>query len=162
MLVSVYAWACSPPGIVLRRIIPYLGHLPRKPLRDRYSQAHIYHQLGIVAQEQRQWAQAEDYYRQALELFVEFNDRYAQALTYHQLGMVAQEQRQWAQAEEHFLRALETYVDYEDEHNLGIVLGSLARLHRAGGGQGLAEAVAKVLGISSNDAEALLARAAGG
>jgi len=118
--------------------------------------------LGIVAQEQRQWAQAEDYYRQALELFVEFNDRYAQALTYHQLGRVAQEQGQWAQAQEHFLRALETVVDCQDKDGLGIVLRSLARLHRAGRGQGLAEAVAKILRIGTDEAEALLASAAGG
>jgi len=39
-----------------------------------------------VAQEQRQWAQAEEYYRQALAIYVEFNDRYEQAGTYHQLG----------------------------------------------------------------------------
>jgi uncharacterized protein HemY len=43
--------------------------------------------LGVVAQEQRQWAQAEQHYRDALSIYVEFNDRYAQAGTYHQLGM---------------------------------------------------------------------------
>jgi len=35
MLSGVYAWACSPPVIVLRRIIPYLDYLPRKPLRGQ-------------------------------------------------------------------------------------------------------------------------------
>jgi len=53
----------------------------------------------VVAQEQRQWAQAEEYYRQALAIKIEFNARYEQAATYHQLGSVAQEQRQRAQAE---------------------------------------------------------------
>ena len=40
----------------------------------------------MVAQEQRQWAQAEGYYQQALAIKVEFNDRYEQANTYHKLG----------------------------------------------------------------------------
>ena len=90
--------------------------------------ASIYHQLGMVAQEQRQWAQAEEHYRKALEIYVEFDDRYEQAGTYHQLGMVAQEQRQWAQAEEHYRKALEIYVEFDDRyeqastyHQLGMV-----------------------------------------
>src|SRR3712207_6973669 len=54
------------------------------------------------SEEQRQWGQAEQYYQQALQIFIEYNDRYAQAKTYHQLGIVAQAQRQWAQrSEEH-------------------------------------------------------------
>ena len=42
--------------------------------------------LGMVAQEQRQWGQAEQYYQQALAIIVEFNDRYSQARIYHNLG----------------------------------------------------------------------------
>ena len=90
--------------------------------------AGIYHQLGRVAQEQRHWAQAEQHYRQALALFVEFGDRYGQASTYHQLGMVAQAQRQWAQAEQHYRQALALKVEVGDRyeqagtyHQLGYV-----------------------------------------
>src|SRR5262249_24614737 len=71
------------------------------------TSASIYHQLGYVAQEQRQWAQAEAYYQQALQIYVEYNDRYSQADTYHQLGRVAEEQRQWAQAEAYYRQALQ-------------------------------------------------------
>ena len=53
---------------------------------DCYSQAPTYHQLGIVAQKLRQWAQAEAYYQQALAIYVEFNDRYERAGTHHHLG----------------------------------------------------------------------------
>jgi len=81
-----------------------------------------------VAEEQRQWAQAEQYYQKALEIYVEFNDRYEQAGTYGQLGMVAQEQRQWAQAERHYQRALEISIEFNDRmgqarthHQLGRV-----------------------------------------
>ncbi len=42
----------------------------------RKMSASIYHQLGIVAEEQRQWQQAEQYYQQALQIRLEYNDRY--------------------------------------------------------------------------------------
>ena len=87
-----------------------------------------YHQLGMVAQEQRQWVQAEQYYQHALQIFIEFNDRFAQADAYHQLGRVAQEQRQWAQAEQYYQHALQIYIEFNDRfqqastyHQLGIV-----------------------------------------
>jgi tetratricopeptide (TPR) repeat protein len=123
--------------------------------------ASTYHQLGMVAQEQRQWKQAEGYYQQALEIQIEFDDRYSQASTYHQLGRVAQEQRQWKQAQDLYLKALETFVAFQDRHSLGIVLRSLARLWQASGEASLPAAVAGVLGISEAEAEELL-RGAGG
>ena len=102
------------------------------------GRAGIYHQLGIVAQEQRQWQQAEEYYQKALEIYIEFKDRYKQAGTYHQLGIVAQEQRQWQQAEEYYQKALEIYIEFEDRysqastyHNLGIVAQEQRKWHQA-------------------------------
>ena len=62
--------------------------------------AHTYHQLGWLAQEQRQWKQAEEYYQKALEIRINLKERDLQAETYHGLGTVALEQRQWKQAEE--------------------------------------------------------------
>jgi len=91
-----------------------------KRLRDsdqrQKATASVYHQLGYVAQAQRQWAQAEQHYQKALEISIEFNDRYSQASTYHQLGRVAEEQRQWAQAEQHYQKALEIYVEFNDRY----------------------------------------------
>jgi tetratricopeptide (TPR) repeat protein len=81
--------------------------------------AGIYHQLGMVAQEQRQWKEAEQYYQQALQIYIEYNDRYAQASTYHQLGRVAQEQRQWEQAEQYYQQALQIYIEYNDRYEQG-------------------------------------------
>jgi tetratricopeptide (TPR) repeat protein len=88
----------------------------------------LYHQLGAVAQEQRQWAQAEAYYQQALAIEIEFNARSEQADTYHQLGIVAQKQRQWAQAEDYYKQALAIDVEFNDRyeqagtyHQLGMV-----------------------------------------
>jgi tetratricopeptide (TPR) repeat protein len=90
--------------------------------------ASVYHQLGMVAGEQRRWAQAEEYYQQALAIFIEFNDRYFQASTYHQLGMVAGEQRRWAQAEEYYQQALQIYVEFNDRYNQGRVYHQLGRV----------------------------------
>src|SRR5438876_4055953 len=98
---------------------------------DRYEQADTDHELGRGAQEQRQWQQAEQYYQQALQIYIEYNDRYKQAGTYHQLGVVAEEQRQWEQAREYFLQALEIFVEYKDTFSGGVVLRSLARLWKA-------------------------------
>jgi len=108
--------------------------------------ATIYHQLGRVAQEQRQWQQAEDYYKQALNIEIEFNDRYEQARTYGQLGVLARTQEQWEQAGEYLLKALEIYVEYNDQYIAGIVLRNLSRLWQSGNTPGLAAAVAGVLG----------------
>ena len=91
-------------------------------------QASTYHNLGMVAREQRKWQEAESNYQQALQIFVESKDRYAQASTYHQLGMVAQEQRKWQEAEGNYQQALQIKVESKDRysqactyHHLGIV-----------------------------------------
>ncbi len=90
--------------------------------------ATIYHQLGMVAQEQRKWKEAEQYYQQALQLKIEYNDRYAQASTYHQLGIVAQEQRQWAQAEQYYQQALQIYIEYNDRYAQASTYHQLGRV----------------------------------
>src|SRR5262249_8780922 len=73
--------------------------------REKLKAGMLYN-LGRMAQEQRQWEQAEQYYQQALAIKIEFNDRYEQANTYHQLGRMAQEQRQWGQAEQYYQQSL--------------------------------------------------------
>ncbi|AUI69122.1 tetratricopeptide repeat protein [Beggiatoa leptomitoformis] len=78
--------------------------------------ANTYHQLGMVAQAQRQWSQAQDYYQQALAILIEFNDRYSQASTYNQLGMVVEEQRQWSQAQDYYQQALAIWIEFNDRY----------------------------------------------
>jgi tetratricopeptide (TPR) repeat protein len=123
--------------------------------------AFIYHQLGSVAQHQRQWAQAEQYYQQALQIYIEYNDRYQQAGTYHQLGQVAKEQQQWQQARDYFLRSLEFVITFDDPYHQGMVLRGLARLWRASNDASLPAAVANVLGASVEETEALLRKMLG-
>jgi tetratricopeptide (TPR) repeat protein len=91
-----------------------LTFLDTKP--KAMGRSSIYHQLGMVAQGQRKWQQAEEYYQKALEIKIEFKDRYSQASTYHQLGIVAQEQRKGQQAEEYSQKALEIYIEFNDRY----------------------------------------------
>jgi tetratricopeptide (TPR) repeat protein len=100
--------------------------------------ASILHRLGVVAQEQRQYKQAEEYYKKALEICIEFNARYDQAPTYHQLGHVAQEQRQYKQAEEYYKKALEIKIEFNDRYDqastynqLGVVAQEQKRYEQA-------------------------------
>jgi tetratricopeptide (TPR) repeat protein len=67
--------------------------------------AGILHNLGIVAQEQRRFAEAEDAYKKALEIKLAFNERHNAANTYHQLGIMAQKQRRFAEAEDAYNKA---------------------------------------------------------
>ena len=79
--------------------------------------ASVHHQLGMVAQAQRQWETAVSHYQQALAIFIEFNDRYRQASTYHNLGHIAQEQRQWETAVSHYQQALAICIEFNDRYN---------------------------------------------
>ncbi len=142
--------------------LTYISQLPGVTAEFRATAlASVHHNLGMVAEEQRAWAQAEAHYQQALEIYIEFNDRYSQASTYHQLGRVAEEQEQWDQARSYFLTALQTYHEFGEQHNLNIVYTSLARLNRAGGDATLPAAVAAVLGVDVATVEARFAEALG-
>jgi len=100
--------------------------------------ATTYHQLGIVAQELREYHQARDYYQQALEINIEFGDRYSCARTYHQLGNVAQELREYHQTRDYYQQALEIFIEFGDRyscastyHQLGYVAQELREYHQA-------------------------------
>ncbi|WP_334728868.1 tetratricopeptide repeat protein [Nostoc sp.] len=90
-----------------------------------------YHQLGRVAQEQRQFDVAVDYYNKALKICEDPGDLYNAAnaaVEYHHLGMVAQEQRQFDVAVDYYKKALKICEDTGDFYgaasayqNLGVV-----------------------------------------
>ncbi len=88
----------------------------------------LFHNLGIIAQEQRQWAAAEGYYKEALQIQIDFNDRYGLSSTLHQLGFVAQEQRQWAAAEGYYKEALQIQIDFNDRYSQALTLQQLGKI----------------------------------
>ena len=106
-----------------------------------------------MAQEQHQWAQAEQYYQKALQIKIEFKDGYAQASTYGLLGLLAKQRRQWPQAQQYLLQALEIFHDAGDEHSGGIALRSLAWRWQASGDATLPAAVAPILGTTVGEVE---------
>ncbi len=119
--------------------------------------AGIWHQLGAVAQGQRQWEQADDNYHKALAIFIEFNDRHAQGIIYFQLGTMSEMRQQRAEAGNYYLQALTIFAEYQDEHCLGITLRNLAHLWQTGVVPDLSQRVAEVLGMSAEDVAAQFA-----
>jgi tetratricopeptide (TPR) repeat protein len=111
------------------------GLEPRQAARFR---AGILHQLGVVTQQQRRFAEAEAAYKQALEIYIAFDDRHSAASTYHQLGMVAQEQHRLEEAEAAYKQALEIKLAFHDQrsaartyHQLGSVAQQQGRFDKA-------------------------------
>jgi len=131
------------------------------PQEKGEGRARIIHQLGIVAQEQRKYAEAERYYKEALAIKIEYNARYEQAGTLHQLGRVAEDQQQWDEAQGYALEAVAIFVEFNDVHNLAIVLGTLGRIWRATKDRGFVEKLAGLLNRSVSECEALLGEAVG-
>jgi tetratricopeptide (TPR) repeat protein len=76
----------------------------------------------------REYAQARNYYQQALSIKIEFGDRYSQASTYHGLGALAEAQEDYTKARTNLQKALEIYVEYKDEYWGNIARENLERL----------------------------------
>jgi tetratricopeptide (TPR) repeat protein len=97
-----------------------------------------YHNLGIVAQDLREFEEARRNYQQALQIKIDFGDRYSCASTYHELGIVAQQLREFDQARRNYQQALQITIDFGDRyscartyHNLGIVAQELREFDEA-------------------------------
>ncbi|MGB3421445.1 MAG: tetratricopeptide repeat protein [Dolichospermum sp.] len=82
--------------------------------------------MGIVAQEMREYAQARDFYQQALS--IKFGDRFSQASTYHNLGTLAEAQEDYTEARTNLQKALEIFIEYKDEYRGNIARENLERL----------------------------------
>ncbi|MBE9208472.1 tetratricopeptide repeat protein [Nostoc sp. LEGE 06077] len=101
-------------------------------------QAVSYHQLGMVAQDLREFEQARLNYQQALDIFIEYGERYGCASTYGQLGRVAQDLREFEQARHNYQQALDIFIEYSDRyscasnyHQLGTIAQELREFEQA-------------------------------
>jgi Flp pilus assembly protein TadD len=90
--------------------------------------ASFWHNLGMIAEERRDFDEAEEWYRKSLALKEKLKNEYGQAITLHQLGMIAEERRDFDEAERLYLKAEAIFEKYRDEHYLSIVRGSVERL----------------------------------
>ena len=73
-----------------RALSIWLGNksYPEETIKRR--SASIYHQLGMVAEEQRQWDQARGYFLIALETYMSFQDTHNLAIVVHSLARLQQ------------------------------------------------------------------------
>jgi len=92
--------------------------------------ASLWHNLGMIAEERRQFDEAEEWYRKSLAIWEKLKDEYGQASTLHQLGMIAEERRQFDEAKMLYLQAEGIFKKYDDEYSLSVVRSSLKRLHQ--------------------------------
>ena len=73
---------------------------------DSEGESGAYHQLGVVAEDQRDFAAARDWYLKSLVIEEKRGSQEGVAVSYHQLGLLAQEQRDFGAAQEWYLKSL--------------------------------------------------------
>ena len=100
---------------------------------NKMGEASAYHQLGMIAEEQRDLAAAEAWYGKSLAITeVQGNDLRA-AFTYHQLGVVAQRRRDFAAAKTWYRKSLAITEKQDNNHRAAITyhqLGMVAQEQR--------------------------------
>ncbi|WP_242059109.1 MULTISPECIES: tetratricopeptide repeat protein [Nostoc] len=89
------------------------------------------HNLGYIAQEQRQSDVAVDYYNKALKIYEDAGDLYNAATDYHQLGMVAEEQRQFDVAVDYYQKTYKVCEQFRDWRKASATLGKWGRVLEA-------------------------------
>ncbi|QIR40574.1 tetratricopeptide repeat protein [Tolypothrix sp. PCC 7910] len=110
----------------------------QKQIQKQIWQASTYYNLGIIAQQMQEFAQAESYYQQALHIYIKNSDRYHQARTYYQLGNIAQQIWELSQAQNYYQQALKIYIEHGDRYscarthyNLGVIAQELREFAEA-------------------------------
>ncbi len=71
---------------------------------------------AMIAQERRDFDEAEKWYLKSLEITEKQGNEHGAASTYHQLGMIAQERRDFDEAEKWYLKSLEITEKQGNEH----------------------------------------------
>ena len=119
-----------------QEILDELTSLNDSSVNDKIAVA--YHNLGVVAQEQRRFDEATAFYNKALQIYEDAGDFYKAASDYHQLGRVAQHQRRFDEATAFYNKALQIKEDAGDfynaaseYHHLGMVAQEQRRFDEA-------------------------------
>jgi tetratricopeptide (TPR) repeat protein len=110
---------------------------------EEYKQpfiAQIYYNLGVIAEELREYKEARQNCQQALAIYSEFGDLYKQyqASSYFQLGIIAEKLREYEEARQNYQQALAIYIEFGDRysqsglyHNLGSIAQKLEEYEKA-------------------------------
>ena len=83
---------------------------------DAETESSACHQLGMIAQKQRDFQVAEKWYRKALEIDERQGNEHGAAITYGQLGNLALEQRDFQAAENWYRKSLGVQEKQGNEH----------------------------------------------
>ena len=98
-----------------------------KQKEDYESEAISYHQLGRIAQERRDFAAAEEWYKKSLDIEGKQGNEHG-AASYHQLGRIAEERRDFAAAEEWYKKSLDIEEKQGNEHGAASSYHQLGRI----------------------------------
>jgi tetratricopeptide (TPR) repeat protein len=99
-----------------------------KKNNDKRNLSECLRRLGSIAQEKREWEEAERCYHQSLDIEEHFGNKQGQARTLHQLGIIAQLRHQWEKAERYYRQSLDINEQIGNEkdqvstlHQLGTI-----------------------------------------
>jgi tetratricopeptide (TPR) repeat protein len=98
-----------------------------------------YHQLGTVAQQRRDFDDAERWYRRALDISESLGDRPTLARIYHQLGTVAQERGDFDSAERWYRQSLQIEEELGNRPGMAITYHQLGMVAQERGDPMVAE-----------------------
>jgi len=101
---------------------------------DRRAKAHkegeagAYHQLGMIAEERRDFDEAQKWYQKSLAIFEKLGNEHGAASTYHQLGRIAEERRDFDEAQKWYQKSLAIEEKLGNEHGAASSYGQLGLL----------------------------------
>ena len=93
-----------------------------------------YHRLGSIAQEQRDFATAESWYKKSLAISEKHGNEHDAASSYGQLGILHIRMDQPEQAGRFYLKALAGFANTNDGRSVNITAANFVRLHKSAGG----------------------------
>jgi CHAT domain-containing protein/NB-ARC domain-containing protein len=89
---------------------------------DDLGLASCYHQLGRIAQEQRNFLCSEQWYLKSMAIKEKLGDEYGTANTYAQLGALERAQQHWINAAQWFIKAAITFNNSNDTDSVARVV----------------------------------------
>jgi tetratricopeptide (TPR) repeat protein len=89
----------------------------------------IYHQIGFIHTEQRNWKNALENYQEAVNWNQKTKQEHFLGSTYHQIGTVYYEQRNWENALENYQKAINWYQKTEQLHKIGGTYHQIGRVY---------------------------------
>ncbi|GJL73628.1 MAG: hypothetical protein NMNS01_28270 [Nitrosomonas sp.] len=90
--------------------------------------ARIYHQLGRIASEQRNFTQSEQWYKKSISIKLMLDNRTGLALDYNAIGRDFEESRDYFRASEYYQNSFKIYEELNDEAGLAATNQHLGRM----------------------------------